>query len=102
LDVFADFILKIVSSKMYHSHEMYGNNYFERNYDNNTILDKVEAEKIFLEWYSKGENYNYHEEPLNNKAGKFIVQHVMFIKIFLVYCHINYSNKLGIHILILL
>jgi len=83
LDDFAYRILVKISSSTYQYNEIYGKNYSERNYDSNTILNNAEAIAIFSEWYNKGANYNYFIEPSNNKAGKFIVQHVMFITLFL-------------------
>jgi len=83
LDAFADDILSAMSNNMYQCHDMYGKNYLDRNYQNNTILDKAEAEIIFLEWYNKGANYDYNSEPLNSDAGKFIIQHVIFVTMFL-------------------
>jgi len=62
---------------------MYGKNYLERNYDDNTLLDKKEATAIFLERYNKGRKYNYRVKPSNNEAGKFTIQNVIFLKIFL-------------------
>jgi len=41
------------------------------------------AEQIVKSWYEKGANYNYLAEPLNNDAGKLILQRRMFIIMFL-------------------
>lgn len=61
----------------------YGTNIQSRIYNNNTILNYEEAEELFAEWYSSEEYYNYCFEPSNNDAGKFLVQRMMIIIMFL-------------------
>jgi len=81
--------------------EFYGMNYFEMIYDDNTKLNAAEAKAIFSHWYNSGNAYNYNDEPENNDAGKFNVQHMIFITswlVLLVNCHIKYGNKLTIYI----
>lgn len=58
---------------MHKPHEMYGKNYLEREYDDNTVLDNVEAKGVFLKWYNKLANYNYRAKPINKETGKIVV-----------------------------
>ncbi|MCP6484572.1 hypothetical protein NL492_27595, partial [Klebsiella pneumoniae] len=68
LDAFADNILNTFSNNIDEYHGIYGKIFYKKKYDNNTVLDKAEAETIFFEWFSKEQNHNYHFEPLINNA----------------------------------
>jgi len=53
---------------------------------NDFKLDDDGAKELFLKWYDTGAGYDYCNEPSQKtakNAGKFIVQHVMFIFMFL-------------------
>jgi len=59
--------------------ELHGINYRTRYFNNDTNLDAEEATKLFSEWYNTDGVYNYFFEPLNNRDGKYVIQHRMFI-----------------------
>jgi len=62
---------------------MFGMKYSLRDYTNDTKLDKKEANKIFGRWYSEKFIYVEPSDPPNIDAGKFIIHHVMFMRMFL-------------------
>jgi len=54
--------------------------------EENSKLDDEKATQLFAAWYNNGAQYVYGEEPTTDmakKAGKFIVQQMMLIILFL-------------------
>jgi len=69
-----------------------GANCFSKDFDTSSKLDAELAAEVVAEWYKKGQDYNYEEEPSSDTAGKLIIPHIIFIIMFLELI-INYFTK---------
>jgi len=63
--------------------EIYGRNDYTGFVSIGNKLKADEATTLMERWYDKGKNYKYTEEPSSATAGNFIIQHIMFIIMFL-------------------